>query len=519
MTRDVPIHRVWRLSLSLIGAALAIPGSAQAQAVPQLAAQPAPKPPAQPATEASPRPKEPPKVKELIVSPAAVPVPAFRYRLLPNSAGLNPGDAAPIYLRIRFQANKKQEEAWSRTNHQALVDWLNLPLDRFPTAEVRRFVDLWADQLKQIEFGARRRACDWNYTLAEQRVDSLYLNLSDVQSMREWGTMLALKTRVEIAEGKLDDAVGDLETGLAFARHVAQGPFMINYLAGVGIARVMLDRCEELIARPGAPNLYWALTALPRPLASARSALEFDGKLCENMIPELTEAELARPRTAAEWASLLSRMHEGIVKWTRKVSPDESTESHHALKIMGGADLAAFKAKALPGARDFLKTSRRLADAQLAAMSEDQVVALYLAGGYRALWDDLFKGSYLSPREGLPELRAAEERVHAAKYGPLTFFVQMTPAVWSVVATEARLDRRVALLRVIEALRMDATHEGDLPKSLDQITEVPVPDDPVTGTPFDYRREGSAALLAGAPSRQVPRDWDPSYRITIRRGH
>ena len=39
--------------------------------------------------------------------------------------------------------------------------------------------------------------------------------------------------------------------------------------------------------------------------------------MVENLIPELTEAELARPRTDAEWTSLLSRMHEGIVKWSR----------------------------------------------------------------------------------------------------------------------------------------------------------------------------------------------------------
>ena len=38
----------------------------------------------------------------LVVSPAAEPVPALKYRLLPSYADLNPGDAAPIYLRIRL---------------------------------------------------------------------------------------------------------------------------------------------------------------------------------------------------------------------------------------------------------------------------------------------------------------------------------------------------------------------------------------------------------------------------------
>ena len=33
------------------------------------------------------------------------------------------------------------------------LKWKNAPLDRFPTAEARKFVDLWTAQLKQIEFG------------------------------------------------------------------------------------------------------------------------------------------------------------------------------------------------------------------------------------------------------------------------------------------------------------------------------------------------------------------------------
>ena len=46
---------------------------------------------------------EPPKPTELVLSPAAEPVPALRYRLLPLESTLLPGDAAPIYLRIRHE--------------------------------------------------------------------------------------------------------------------------------------------------------------------------------------------------------------------------------------------------------------------------------------------------------------------------------------------------------------------------------------------------------------------------------
>ena len=44
--------------------------------------------------EAGPAPSMP-FVKEIAVVPAAAPVPLFKYRLLPLSSDLNPGDAAP----------------------------------------------------------------------------------------------------------------------------------------------------------------------------------------------------------------------------------------------------------------------------------------------------------------------------------------------------------------------------------------------------------------------------------------
>ncbi len=52
----------------------------------------------------------------------------------------------------------------------------------------------------------------------------------------------------------------------------------------------MLGRCEELIAQPGAPNLYWALSSLPSPVIDFRHEIDNERKLCENMIPELAEA-------------------------------------------------------------------------------------------------------------------------------------------------------------------------------------------------------------------------------------
>jgi hypothetical protein len=441
---------------------------------------------------------------------------------LPSVTELNPGDAAPIYLRIHGYEDRGFDEQWNQIAEKS-DRWMPQPLKDFPAAEVRAFVNIWSGKLKQLEFGTRRKTCEWNYTLPEERLSAVEILLPDVQGMRNWGRVLALKTRVEIAEGKLDEAVRTLETGLAFARHVGGGPFVVNGLVGTAIAASLLERCDELISEPGAPNLYWALTALPRPLVSLRDQLEIDQSICESLIPELTETELNKPRTAADWASLLSRMHERIVSWSRRLVND-SRSATPQLRDLAGWSLDRLKAEVLPAARAYWNTSQLRTHPQRANMCDDQIIALYVAGRYRELRDDLFKASYLPVREALPQLAAAEKQIEAAKSPALALFVAIHAGEGPLMYVRPLgsvlwLDRRIATLRVIEAIRLyAASHGGALPEALDHVTEVAVPDDPATGKPFIYRRAGAAAILHGPQAGLRGAPFKP-YRITIRPGH
>jgi hypothetical protein len=59
-----------------------------------------------------------------------------------------------------------------------------------------------------------------------------------------------------------------------------------------------------------------------------------------------------------------------------------------------------------------------------------------------------------------------------------------------------RMERHIAALKCVEALRLYAgTHDGKFPEKLSDVSEVKVPDDPVTKKPFSYRRTGSEAVL------------------------
>ena len=453
-----------------------------------------------------------PGPQSLVLSPAPAPVPALKYRLLPSSAELVPGDAAPIYLRAHGYEDSSMDESWRQIRVKS-SQWQGLPLKDLPVAEVRDFVGLWSGKLKQIEFGTRRKTCDWNYTLPEQRLDALNILLPDAQSMGQWGRIFMLKARVEIAEGKDDDAIGTIETGLAMARHVSEAPFLVNALIGISMSSMVLATCDDLIARPDAPNLYWALTTLPRPLFNLRSHLEIEQTLVASLIPELTEAELAGDQPEMAWKWLLSRMHAGIVKWSRKFGEDKGADS--PLNILAGWDLARFTRVSLPAAKEYLKTSRKLTDVKIGAMSDAQIVAIYMAGSFRELKDEFYKTTYLPFPDALPRFKAAEEQIRTTKAGPLAFFLQSQIVTSRAIDAELRLDRQVAALRVVESLRLyAASHDGALPESLSQISEVPVPDDPATGKPFEYVLTGKSALVS-APQAGLSIPWR-SYRITMR---
>ena len=56
-----------------------------------------------------------------------------------------------------------------------------------------------------------------------------------------------------------------------------------------------------------------------------------------------------------------------------------------------------------------------------------------------------------------------------------------------VEVSEEQLDRDIAILRTVEALRLEAAHNGGrFPQALSDIKRVPIPRDPLTGKAFIY---------------------------------
>ncbi len=96
---------------------------------------------------------------------------------------------------------------------------------------------------------------------------------------------------------------------------------------------------------------------------------------------------------------------------------------------------------------------------------------------------------------------------------------QMKQAYDRIRTLARKLDSHLAVLQCVEAIRAyAASHGGQLPARLDDITETPVANDPLTAAPFRYTRTDSTAVLESvAPSDSEKKEDHLRLVITLGR--
>jgi hypothetical protein len=304
--------------------------------------------------------------------------------------------------------------------------------------------------------------------------------------------------------------VYSLQTGLTLGRDLSRAPTLIHFLVGAACVQVMLAQAEDLIQAPGAPNLYWALTDLPRPFVDPRKGLEGETVSFLATVPLVKDIEAGTPLTPAQQQELMKTL---ALLWPYSQE--------------GGSPLPPRMSVLLLVARTYPEAKRALLaqgrkPAEVEALPALQVVALYSMQQYRRLRDDLFKWYGLPYWQAAPHFeRAMKEvaRAGAEMTEGIPFASTFLPGLGKVAFAQARAERRIAALRCVEAIRLyAAAHDGRLPASLGDIAEVPVPLDPVTGKDFDYKASGNRATLYGPPPPQEPGSASAlKYELTLER--
>ena len=117
-------------------------------------------------------------------------------------------------------------------------------------------------------------------------------------------------------------------------------------------------------------------------------------------------------------------------------------------------------------------------------------------------------------QQALPLLRDLAEKRHALEW------TRAEPAGKDLdyafdrgLASLQRLRQRIALAVVLEALRDHAARHGTWPDSLEKV-ELALPDNPMTGRPFEYVRDGRQIILQGTGDPDRARDFQ--WRVTLR---
>jgi hypothetical protein len=445
-----------------------------------------------------------PEPIRLALHPAPATPPALRYRLLPELIEQKPGNAADLYrkavplLKLTADDNKQFDE------------WEKLPPERLPVEDVRRLLAGYKEALDLIDQGARREYCDWG--LAERlRMSGVNALLPEIQPMREAARLLALRARTEVAEGHFDRAAHTLRTGLTLAKHVGESATLVSCLVGNAVAGVMAAEVDRFVQQPNAPNLYWPLTDLPRPLIDMRKAMEGERVMAYGTFPGVAEVLADRnagplsPEKVAQFSKMFFALEDRNPLRTKVALAVRLQKKHEAAKR---ALVAAGRPRE-----------------QVEKMPHAQVALLHSFAEYERMYEEALKWQTFPYAEAAPHLRAAnarqDEELKKADDRPVfdlaTFLL---PAMLKVFAARARTDRKFAALRCVEAVRLyAAAHGGKLPPTLADIKEVPVPDDPLTGKPFEYRLAGDKATLRGPAPDDLKGNaaYVLTYELTVRR--
>jgi hypothetical protein len=296
-----------------------------------------------------------------------------------------------------------------------------------------------------------------------------------------------LRVRLALLDGNVDQAVRDTQTGLALSRHVGEAPLIVNALVGMAVAHAMFNQLEELVQLDEAPNLYWALADLPRPFIDVHRPMQGEKVAIASMFPDVRAALKDRQLPPIS-VHTIHKYLDNLRYLGDKVAADRLV-------------LTLTAARTYPKAKEYL-LARGFSPEQVSALPVMQVYLMHGLAIIDEAYDDIYKWHslpYWQARPGLVKARRKLDQLRLEQPETMYLASMLMPALNDVVFAKARLERRPAILQVVEALRLHAVGAGKLPDRLEDIHEVPIPVDPVTGRSFEYALEPNRAVLYAPP--------------------
>ncbi len=468
-----------------------------------------------PVAAAQPKPGDPIKLEVSPAKAAARPLRyAFEFPLVEQQAG-NAADDYKEAARLYKEARGNEGNGFE----QQLDDWQTGELKEFPVKEVAAFFQKNKAILPLLEKAGRREQCDWGHRDG-LRKRGFMLTIEEIQQMRGLIRVVALHSRWLLAQGKIDESLRDIRLGLVMARHTAESPILISSLVALAMTTITLNRVDEIIQQPGAPNLYAALSVLPTPFVPLRKAIDGERLSVYGSFPgmaETVEDLNAGPLTEKQVQDCLKTLTQF----------DDSFNRFPGAKELLALNISLKHEKA----KKALIEAGRPKD-KVEAMPHVQVALLHSYLQMDQVFDDIQAFQRLPEWEAYTKVQALGKQfrslpavggllVAGDANGPAIPLAHLLMPIFDrVTRAQIRVDRRIAALQCVEALRLyAAAHDGKLPKSLTEIKEVTIPVDPLTGTAFEYELKGQTAVLKGnVPPVEKEGPYERvGYEVTVRK--
>lgn len=445
-----------------------------------------------------------PELKVIKLHPAGEPDPALRYRFWPAIDQQRHASPHPFLSRANLLAAHALAQDCDNEFAKRYDKVSHLPLDQVATEETKQFLQRYGaaalDQLSEID-----RLMDTTYDLqfeTRSLTEMVDLVLPEVQESRHLARLLQIRARVAIAEKRWDNAINDIRVGFRLAEIIGDSaPLLINKLVGIAIAGVMQAVVEEAIQQPDCPNLYWALASVPSDQVFAlRDAMEFEAG---NITRLLRVQDLNRPENLStngardQLVSVIAQVLQYVDDILANDAGDRSSDRNDSIaRLITGV----YVVQMTEPSSELLRQSKEWS-INVENLSAPQVVSLATQLRLLRTRDEWTKWLLLSDNLDINfdarvvkslDIRTAD--VVTALTGVLM------PAFDSARKASQRGVQQQYLWMTVEALRMHAAQNGELPQSLDDLQPVPALFDAISQKPFDYERTSpTTATLTHAP--------------------
>jgi hypothetical protein len=435
----------------------------------------------------------------LNVWPAPAPKPALRYRLLPELKEMHPGNPIQSYMKCIMEQKKFFFDKEAFQHREKL---LTKPLEELPAQELP---DDGCYDLRQIDWAARLDTPDWQI-LRKLKADGIEAPFPEVQAIRAMQRALQVRFRTEIAQGRFDDAIRTAKTFFAMSRHLGQHPTLVGNFVGMAIAAVAIDHLHKMLDQPGCPNLYWALTNLPRPLISLDRGMDGERVIMAWVFRDLNDSAAMSVEQIKEFIAHMDKMLVDKLLVIDKGTPTKPG-------VRAWLDARTKDDAAASAARERL-VEHGLRAERLMRFPADQVLLLDEKRELEERFDDVVK----TVDYPFWQVEALNAQIELKKPPPL-FADVLLPIMQGARRAQGRTDQLIGLLRHVEALRLYAAeHDGTLPAKLSDVP-VPLPVDPFTGKPFRYEVTGNTAHLRGTPPAGLEKElgFNMHYEVTLQK--